>query len=130
MIGILVTVMLVAASGYYVWQSGSPASSKNGNGSFDKAGAVKTLQAAMDQYKAMGDHPSESAWTEFSDKTSTEISALFKSVYERAGATPSGASCLNAAKCLLKIASTKPGNKELTEKQISEFDRQLLLVNK
>jgi hypothetical protein len=131
-IGILVAVMLVAAGGWYVWQYGIPAfsGSSNGNGTFDQAGAVKVLQATMDRYKAVADSPSESEWKDFSSKTSAELSALFKTVYDRAGATPSGASCLAATMCLMKIARTNPDNKEFIDKNLAEYERHFALLNK
>jgi len=104
--------------------------SMNGNGSFDRTGAVKALEAAMARYKAVGSSPSEDAWKQFSVKTKLEMSALFKSVYERAGATPQGAACLAAITSLMKIASTTPDNTEAIEKHIAEFERQIPLVTK
>ena len=131
-IGMLVAVMLVAAGGWYVWQNGIPSfsGSGNGNGTFDTAGAVKVLQATMDRYKAVVDGPSESEWKKFSEKTRMELSALFKAVYDQAGSTPNGASCLEATRCLMKIARSKPDNKEFIDMNMAEFDRQLALVTK
>ncbi len=129
-IGILVAVLLVGAGGHYVWQSGMLAGSENGTGDFDRAGAVKVLQSTMASYKAMGTSPSEEDWKKFSVKTKLEMSALFKSVYDRAGATPEGAACLAAVTSLMKIASTTPDNSEAIEKHIAEFEKQVPLVNK
>ncbi|MBC7966615.1 MAG: DUF4339 domain-containing protein [Fuerstia sp.] len=131
-IGILVAVMLVAAGGWYVWQYGIPggSSSGNGNGTFDREGSVKILKAAMDRYKALGDSPSESEWNDFSMKTSKEMSTLFNSVYTQAGATPNGAACLAATMCVMKIAKTQPDNKEFIDKNLVEFERQIVLVTK
>jgi len=129
-IGMFVAILLVGAGGYYVWQSGMLSGSMNGNGSFDRTGAVKALEAAMARYKAVGSSPSEDAWKQFSVKTKLEMSALFKSVYERAGATPQGAACLAAITSLMKIASTTPDNTEAIEKHIAEFERQIPLVTK
>lgn len=124
--------MLVAAGGWYVWQNGIPgfSGSSNGNGTFDKAGAIKVLQATMDRYKAVADNPSESDWKEFSAKTNAELSTLFKTVYDQAGATPSGAACLAATMCLMKISRARPDNKEFIEKNLAEFERQIAIVNK
>ena len=131
-IGILVAVMLVAAGGWYVWQYGIPvgSSSGNGNGDFDRVGAVKVLQARVSLYKALGDSPSESEWNDFSNSTTKELSALFNSVYAQAGATPHGAACLAATMCVMKIAKTQPDNKELINKNLVEFERQIVLVTK
>ena len=131
-IGILVAIMLVAAGGWYVWQNGIPglSGSSNGNGTFDSAGAIKVLQATVDRYKAMGDNPSESEWKEFSEQTSRELSPLFKTVYDQAGATPKGAACLAATMCMMKIARSKPDNKEFIDKNLAEFESQLALVTK
>ncbi|MEJ7593897.1 MAG: GYF domain-containing protein [Planctomycetaceae bacterium] len=129
-IGILVAVMLVAAGGWYVWQYGISFGSSNGNGSFDSAGAVIILEATMERYKAIGDNPSESEWNEFSEKTKKELSVLFKTVYDRAGATPKGAACLAATMCLMKIARIKPGNKEFVDRNLAEYERQIALVKK
>ena len=129
-IGILVAVMLVAAGGWYVWQFGIPGGSGNGNGTFDREGSVTVLKAAMTRYKAMGDSPSEAEWKEFSDKTSAEMSAMFKAVYDQAGATPNGAACLGATMCMMKIAKTQPDNKDFIDKNLVEFERQIALVTK
>ena len=131
-IGILVAIMLVAAGGWYVWQNGIPGLSgrSNGNGTFDSAGAIKVLQATVDRYKAMGDNPSESEWKEFAGKASSELSPLFKTVYDQAGATPKGAACLAATMCLMKIARSRPDNKEFIDKNLAEFESQLALVTK
>lgn len=86
------------------------------------------LQAKVDLYKAMGDSPSESEWTDFSDKTKKELTPFFNTVYTQAGATRSGAACLAATNCLLKIARAKPDNKELIDKNLVEFERQIVLV--
>ena len=129
-IGILVAVMLVAAGGWYVWQNGISFGANNGNGTFDSAGAVKTLEASMDRYKAMGDNPSESEWNEFSEKTKKELGVLYKTVDDRAGATPKGAACLGATMCLLKIARIQPGNKEFVDKNLAEYERQIALAKK
>lgn len=131
-IGILVAVMVVAAGGWYVWQNGIPggSGSGNGNGTFDTAGAVKALQAKVALYKTMGDSPSESEWKDFSNATTKEMSALFNSVYAQAGATPNGAACLAATRCLMKIAKTNPDNKEFIDKNLVEFERQIVLVTK
>ena len=59
-----------------------------------------------------------------------ELSALFEAVYDQAGSTPNGASCLEATKCLMKIARSKPDNKEFIDMNMAEFDRQLALVTK
>ncbi len=131
-IGILVAVMLVAAGGWYVWQNGIPggSSSVSGNGDFDRAGAVKVLQARVSLYKALGDSPSESEWNDFSNSTTKELSALFNSVHAQAGATPHGAACLAATRCVMKIAKTQPDNKELIEKNLVEFERHIVRVTK
>lgn len=129
-IGLLVAILLVGAGGYYVWQSGMLAGSENGSGNFDRAGAVKALESAMAGYKAMGTSPSEEDWKKFSVKTKLEMSALFKSVYDRAGATPQGAACLAAITSLMKIASTTPDNTEAIDKNIAEFQKQIPLVTK
>ena len=131
-IGILVAVMLVAAGGWYVWQNGIPggSSSVSGNGDFDRAGAVKVLQARVSLYKALGESPSESEWNDFSNSTTKELSALFNSVHAQAGATPHGAACLAATRCVMKIAKTQPDNKELIEKNLAEFERHIVLVTK
>ena len=129
-IGILVAVMLVAAGGWYVWQNGIPgfSGSSNGNGTFDSAGAVKVLQATIDRYKAVADNPSESEWEEFSSGTTKEMSAFFKSVYAQAGATQRGAACLKATKCLINIARTQPDNREVIDKNLVEFEREIVLM--
>ncbi len=127
-IGMFVAILLVGAGGYYVWQSGMLSGSANGSGNFDRAGAVKALEAAMARYKAVGTSPSEEEWKQFSVKTKLEMSALFKSVYERAGATPQGAACLAAITSLMKIASTTPDNTEAIEKNIAEFQKKIPLV--
>jgi len=131
-IGILVAVMVVAAGGWYVWQNGIPflSGSANGNGTYDKEGALKILQATMDRYKAVGDNPSEAEWKEFSMKTNSELSVLFKTVYDQAGATPSGASCLAATMCLMKISRASRDNKEFIEKNLAEYERQIAIVSK
>lgn len=131
-IGILMAVMLVAAGGWYVWQNGIPgfSGSSTGNGTFDRDGAVEILQATMDRYKAVPDNPSESEWKEFSEKTKTELSALFKTVYDRAGSTPKGAACLAATMCLIKIARSKPDNKEFIDENLAEFERQVAFAMK
>ena len=84
----------------------------------------------MDRYKAMGDNPSESEWNEFSEKTKKELGVLYKTVYDRAGATPKGAACLGATMCLLKIARIQPGNKEFVDKNLAEYERQIALAKK
>lgn len=127
-IGMFVVILLVAAAGYHVWQNGLPMGSANGSGKFDRTGAVKALDAAMARYKAVGTSPSEAEWKEFSIKTKLEMSALFKSVYDRAGATPQGAACLAAITSLMKIAATTPENTEVIEKNIANFEKQILLV--
>lgn len=129
-IGILVAVMVVAAGGWYVWQNGIPgfSGSSNGNGTFDREGALKVLQTTLDRYKAVADNPSESEWREFSGKTNAELATLFKTVYDRAGATPSGASCLAATMCLMKIARANPDNKEFIEKNLAEFEKQMAIL--
>ena len=129
-IGILVAILLAGAGGYYVWQSGMLTGSENGSGNFDRAGAVKALESAMASYKAMGTSPSEEDWKKFSVKTKLEMSALFKSVYDRAGATPQGVACLAAITSLMKIASTTPDNTEAIDKNIAEFQKQIPLVTK
>ena len=130
-IGIFVAILLVGACGYYVWQNGLPfMGSPNGSGNFDRAGAVKVLEAAMARYKAVGSSPSDAEWKEFSVKTKLEMSALFKSVYDRAGATPQGAECLASIMCLMKIAGTTPGNTELIDKNVEEFQKHIVLVTK
>jgi hypothetical protein len=129
-IGMFVAVLLVGAGGYYVWQSGMLTGALNGSGSFDRAGAVKTLEAGMARYKAIGTSPSEAEWKEFSVKTKLEMSALFKSVYDRAGATPQGAACLASITALMKIAGTTPDNTEAIEKHIADFEKQIPLVTK
>lgn len=129
-IGMFVAVLLVGAGGYYVWQSGILTGALNGSGSFDRAGAVKTLEAGMARYKAIGTSPSEAEWKEFSVKTKLEMSALFKSVYDRAGATPQGAACLASITALMKIAGTTPDNTEAIEKHIADFEKQIPLVTK
>ena len=131
-IGILVAVMVVAAGGWYVWQNGIPfaSGSANGNGTFDTAGAVTALQAKVDLYKSLGDSPSESEWKNFSNATSKEMAALFNSVYAQAGATPNGAACLAATMCVMKIAKANPDNKEFIDKNLVEFERQIVLVTK
>ena len=129
-IGIFVAILLVAVGGYYVWQSGLLAGSANGSGKFDRAGAVKEMEAAMARYKAVGTNPSEEEWKQFRVKTMREMNALFKSVYDRAGATPQGAACLAAITSLMKIASTTPDNTETIDKNIAEFQKQIPLVTK
>ena len=125
-----VAILLAGAGGYYIWQSGMLAGSANGSGKFDGPGAVKALEAAMANYKAVGTSPSEEDWKKFSVKTKLEMSALFKSVYDRAGATPQGAACLAAITSLMKIASTTPDNTEAIDKNIAEFQKQIPLVTK
>lgn len=129
-IGIFVAILLVGAGGYYVWQSDLFSGALNGSGSFDRAGAVKALEAGMARYKAIGSSPSEAEWKEFSVKTKLEMSALFKSVYDRAGATPQGSACLAAITALMKIAGTTPDNTEAIEKHIADFEQQISLVTK
>lgn len=130
-IGIFVAILLVGMCGYYVWQNGIPfLGSANGSGNFDRAGAVKILEAAMARYKAVGTSPTDAEWKEFSIKTKLEMSALFKSVYERAGATPPGAECLASIMCLMKIAGTRPDNSELIDKNVEEFQKHIVLVTK
>ena len=129
-VGIFVAILLVAVGGYYVWQSGLLAGSANGSGKFDRAGAVKEMEAAMARYKAVGTNPSEEEWKQFRVKTMREMNALFKSVYDRAGATPQGAACLAAITSLMKIASTTPDNTETIDKNIAEFQKQIPLVTK
>lgn len=130
MIGILVAVMLVAAGGWYVWQYGLSGSTGNGNGTFDTAGSVKVLKAAVDRYRAMGASPSEAEWRVFSEKTEMEMNALFKTVYAQAGATPNGEACLAATLCIRRIAHAQPDNKEFIDKNLVEFERQIVLVTK
>jgi hypothetical protein len=129
-IGLFVAILLVGAGGYYVWQSGMFSGSANGTGNFDRTGAVKVLQAAMARYKAVGTSPSEEEWKQFSVKTKLEMSALFKSVYDQAGATPQGAACLAAITSLMKIAAATPDNTEAIEKHIADFEKQIPLVTK
>ena len=131
-IGILVAVMLVAAGGWHVWQNGVPflSGSSNGNGTFDKDGAVKILQATMERYKAVADNPSDSEWKEFSAKTNAELSVLYKTVYDQAGLTPSAAPCLAATMSLMKISRAKPDNKELIDKNLAEYERSMALLKK
>ena len=127
-IGMFLAILLVGGGGYYVWQSGILAGAANGNGSFDRTGAVKTLESAMARYKAVGASPSDEEWKQFSVKTKLEMSALFKSVYDRAGATPQGAACLAAITSLMKIAATTPDNTEAIEKNIADFEKHIPMV--
>ena len=84
----------------------------------------------MARYKAIGSSPSEAEWKEFSVKTKLEMSALFKSVYDRAGATPQGPACLAAITALMKIAGTTPDNTEAIKYHIADFEKQISLVTK
>lgn len=129
-IGILVVVMLVFAGGYYVWQNGLPGIAPNGNGKFDEAGAIKTLNAAMARYKALGANPSDADWKGFCQKTKPEMSALFESVYERAGATPQAGSIILAISNLRRIAGTTSDNKEFIDKNVAEFEEHIAMVMK
>lgn len=129
-IAILGAVMLMAVGGYYVWQNGLPTSTPDGNAKFDEAGAIKVLTAGMARYQALGTNPSDAEWKEFVRRTKPEMSALFKSVYERAGATPRGAACVSAISNLMKIAGTTPENKEVIDKHVAEFEKHIAVLMK
>ena len=122
---ILVGVLLLASAGYAYWHFGGSVSVLSGGGSFDKAGAIKTLDDAIARVKSIAADPSESEWAELVKKTSPEINAMYKSVHEQAGTTDDGVTCLEAIKAVKRILGTPLDDKQLINTNLADFDKQM-----
>ena len=122
---ILVGVLLLASAGYAFWHFSGSLSVLSGGGSFDKAGAIKTLDDAIARVKSIAADPSESEWEELVKKTSPEINAMYKSVHEQAGTTDDGVTCLEAIKAVKRILGTPLDNKQLINTNLADFDKQM-----
>lgn len=119
---VLVGILLLLTAGFAYWKSGNLAGVATGNGPFDKANAVRTLNEAMARFKAIGPNPSEVEWTEFSSTTLPQMKTMFKSIHERAGATNEGVHCLKAIRSIMKISMATPDQKEIIDESLVDYE--------